>query len=326
MKNLLLWILFFLIGFGLGYPTLNRYDPQTVGGTFDSRRSYHLVVEGPQAKQSLSRYRILTPLLAKPFYWIARGRVKTWSPVWFGILMVNSFFCATTAFLLFRLGTQVMKNQSAALLGSVFYLSNFIVSNGQLSGLVDAGDTCGMTTLAWALINGRWEWLPILSILGAMNKETFVPLSLVFTAAWWLAAPPFKEGRFFPWGCLGLGGMAVAGVATLVAIQSVILQALVWPWEVMPSIEASAFWTGFLGWLLSPSFWYPFLWVLPLGIWRLKDLPRPWVLASGATALVAMVAGTHWGVEGNLGRVLFNVVGPPLSLSAALQLVSRAER
>jgi hypothetical protein len=27
-RSLLVWVVFFLIGFGLGYPALNRYDPR----------------------------------------------------------------------------------------------------------------------------------------------------------------------------------------------------------------------------------------------------------------------------------------------------------
>jgi len=42
----ILWVLFFLVCLGLGYPTLNRYDPRTSGGMIDSVDYYKLVTGG----------------------------------------------------------------------------------------------------------------------------------------------------------------------------------------------------------------------------------------------------------------------------------------
>src|SRR2546427_8834234 len=96
---ILLWGLFFLICFGLGYPTLNRYDPRKSGNP-DAIEYYQLVEGNPQAVPEHSRYRVLVPYLAKPFYWLAEGQVGTWNPVFFGLLVANSIFSATSACLL----------------------------------------------------------------------------------------------------------------------------------------------------------------------------------------------------------------------------------
>ncbi len=45
-QRVLLWSLFFLICMGLGYPTLNRYDPQSVPGLYDSVGYASLVTGG----------------------------------------------------------------------------------------------------------------------------------------------------------------------------------------------------------------------------------------------------------------------------------------
>jgi hypothetical protein len=99
-REITLWFLLFLICFGLGYPTLNRYDPRTVGGTSDSAWYYDLVTRGPRAAELGMRIRLLVPYLAKPFYCVAKGRLGTWEPVFFGLLVANALLIATTAYFL----------------------------------------------------------------------------------------------------------------------------------------------------------------------------------------------------------------------------------
>jgi hypothetical protein len=41
--GVILWTLFFVICMSLGYPTLNRYDPRSIPGLFDSNGYYALV-------------------------------------------------------------------------------------------------------------------------------------------------------------------------------------------------------------------------------------------------------------------------------------------
>jgi hypothetical protein len=68
----------------------------------------------------------------------------------------------------------------------------------------------------------------------------------------------------------------------------------------------------------SHEFLYVFGWLLPLGAVRLGCLPRPWVLASTAAALVALVLGASVDAHGNVARAMFDVAGPMLSLSVAM--------
>jgi hypothetical protein len=72
--------------------------------------------------------------------------------------------------------------------------------------------------------------------------------------------------------------------------------------------------------LLDKDSWYILIWLLPLGLVRIRQFPRPWVGASAAAALVALLLNAYHalpGAGGNMGRYLFNVAGPLLSLSAA---------
>ena len=70
------------------------------------------------------------------------------------------------------------------------------------------------------------------------------------------------------------------------------------------------------------SFWYVFGWLIPLGVWRLKLFPTPWVRAAIVTSIFAILLGAYSNAGGTVGRATFNIIGPLLSLSVAL-LIAR---
>jgi hypothetical protein len=59
---------------------------------------------------------------------------------------------------------------------------------------------------------------------------------------------------------------------------------------------------------------------VPLGFWRLKALPRPWVNAAWASAGVLLALSAWAGTFSAAARVMFTMLGPVLSLSAAVLL------
>jgi hypothetical protein len=58
-RSILLWGVLFLICLGLGYPTLNRYDPRKL--LPDSASYCRLVTEGPGTVKGYFRFRVLEP-------------------------------------------------------------------------------------------------------------------------------------------------------------------------------------------------------------------------------------------------------------------------
>src|ERR1039458_8335781 len=150
-SGILIWFLFFLICLGLGYPTLNRYDPRTAPGTSDSAAYYDLVTAGPAAVEGKMRFRVLVPYVAKPFFWLARGRVKTWKPVFLGLLVANALCTATTAFLLVVVAYRQVGDYGTALLGAIVFLLNFATANLWLSGFIDSGEGGCLMLLTWSL-------------------------------------------------------------------------------------------------------------------------------------------------------------------------------
>lgn len=315
-QSVLLLILFFLISSGLGYPTLNRYDPPKAQGTSDSANYFNLVRTGPQDAEGHWRYRVLVPYLAKPFYWLAKTYIGSWNPISFAILVINSAFVAISAYLLIILALNITMNYAVALLSALFYLLNFNISNLQLSGLVDSSEGCMILAVILSLVTGRWALLPLFGIIGALAKETFVPLAGSLALIYWLAAEAPRDRRIiqFAW----VLSMGLVGVITVTAIQSLISDHLVLPWALIASEKGSQnVLSGIISSLANKNFWYIFIWLLPLGLVKLRYFPKPLVYASVGSATIALILGGWNNSGGNIGRPIFETFGPILTISLA---------
>src|ERR1035437_8205302 len=188
----LLFCIFFLIAGGLGSPILNRFDPRQTPG-LSVVKTYAALVTGTAGVDAedmrFRRFRVLVPWLAKPFYWLARGRSSscTWDPVMFGLLVADSLFVAGTAVLIVILGNRELGSSAAGLVGALLYLVNFAVPNLRLVGLVDAGEGFFLLALLWSLSEFDLWALPAIAVLGALTKESFIPFRIVFMSAWWVS-------------------------------------------------------------------------------------------------------------------------------------------
>lgn len=321
-RYLFLWALFFLICAGLGYPSLNRYRPPTIEGLSDSAVYYQMVTQNTTANSHpYVRGRILIPFVARPFYWFARARLKSWDPIAFALLASNSVFCALGSCLLVNIGQKVSGYLVIGLLAAMLHLLNFAVPNLQLVGLVDSGESCFLLAVTYSLLVRKWSLLPVWGVFGTLAKETFVPFALVFTAVWWLTSARTSSSRFRSSSLGWMVVLALASTITLISLHTIINGHLVWPWNIAVQAKSGApFFPAFLGGLVDRGFWYVFIWLLPLGLFKLNRFPRPWLWASLVTALVALVLGAWKDMQGTVARPLFDIVGPLLSLSTAMLL------
>jgi hypothetical protein len=316
----LFW-LFFLISWGLGYPILNRYDPRQTPGLTDVRM-YATLTAGIDADDAGHvRFRVLVPLVARPFYLVAKGRSGSWDPVMFGLLVSDSLFVAGTALLIVVLGTCDVDGYLASLVAALLYLVNFAVPNLRLAGLVDAGEGFFLLALLWSLSEQQFWALPLISALGALTKESFVPFSIVFTAAWWIVAGNKSNSavRKTRW-------IMVSWVASIAAFSW-----LHWhaggptnPIKFALSLHGNHEYLHHFGSSLwDRNFWYIFLWLLPLGIPRLPRFPKSWLIPIAMTSTTAFILdGYYGGAPGTVGRALFSIVGPLLALSSASLICS----
>jgi hypothetical protein len=316
-----LWSFFFAICLGLGYPTLNRYDP---GIQNSDASEYAKMVRSEEGIADQFRHRVLIPYLARPIFRAATGRVGSWNAAYFALLLVNSSFVSGTAFLLFMVVSRITGTPNIALLSSAIYLLNFAVPNLLLAGLVDSGEAFFLMALVWALSAEYFFLLPIAALFGSLAKETFLPFSLVFIATWMLIdrqkKPPANQA-------IWLAATGLAGVASLTIILTVTNGRLLFPWTYAVTLRSSNPATAAAA-LKDRTFWYVFAWLLPLGLWRLKHLPREWAVASFVTALVALAFTAYHNDPQNAGpaaaRPIFSIAGPLLSFSVAGLLVHLA--
>jgi len=116
--------------------------------------------------------------------------------------------------------------------------------------------------------------------------------------------------------------MAVTALATATVLQSPITGHAVWPWSFAVAMNSrSSYATNLLSSLLDRNFWYVYAWLLPLGAWRLGWFSRQWVWASAATALCAFALNAFYQSQpGTVGRAIFSIAGPLLSVSVAVLL------
>lgn len=70
--------------------------------------------------------------------------------------------------------------------------------------------------------------------------------------------------------------------------------------------------------VIDRNLWYIFIWLLPLALPKLPGLPKTWLIPTAATAASVFIFDAYYGgAPGTVGRELFSVAGPILSLSAA---------
>jgi len=313
-----LFCLFFLISWGLGYPILNRYDPRQVPGLTDVK-SYAALVTGASVQgPDHLRYRVLVPWMARPFYRAAQGRVSSWDPLTFGLLVADSLFVAATAALIVVLGTSVLGCYSVSLVAALLYLLNFCVPNMRLAGLVDAGEGFFVLLMLWALWERMAFLLPVITMIGVLAKETFIPVSVAFTAAWWIVAR--KELKSPARDLLWIASGWVAGLLMLIGAQWSTIGYWPSPLEFGRKLHQNHEYIGHLiSSLLDRNLWYIFCWLLPTAIPNLNKFPKSLLVATAAAGgMVFVLDGYYGGAPGTVGRALFSVAGPLLALSSAL--------
>ena len=338
-RLLIHWLLFFAIALGIGYPAVSRFDPRTVPGCADSTRYYEMVA-GKPAAASQQMLRPLLPWVARPIFRLSEGRLPSWDPVAFGLLIASALFTATGALILLQIGRTHVASESTALAGTLLYLLTFAVHNKHLGcGLVDSGESSLMLALYWLLLARKLFLLPVVGVIGALAKETFIPMATIATVGW--ALIEFRQQRWKPRSTAAwifswapwLLVMIVVGLATTSALQYGAYGRLILPWEFAAQIRNDP-WAkdvgllqGLIGCLTDRQFWYIFGWLLPLGMLRLNRMPRAWVGASLGASAAALAMGAWINAGGVAAPAVFNAIGPILSMSAAVFLTSaRHER
>jgi hypothetical protein len=327
-RLLLLFLIFFFICCGLGYPMLNRIDwRQTPGGLEDIVTYASLVTASPTPDLNQHmQFRVLVPYLARPIYRMAKNHIGTWDPIMFGLLVVNSFFVALTVTLLLVVVHRQLGSYVVALGSALIYLLNFAVPNLRLAGMIDAGEAFFLMALVWSLFREDYWTLPLWAVIGATAKESFVPFLMVFSLSWWLCS---RRGLRRPsTAAIWMVTSWIAGLGSLAVLQWWITHVFRSPLSFGLDLhQNSAYFEQFLSSLRDRNLWYIFFWLLPLSLLRLRHLPANWRVATAATSATAFALDTYYGgAPGAIGRALFSIAGPLLCASVAIFLFTDVSR
>src|ERR1700742_2139210 len=189
-RLLLLFLIFFFVCCGLGYPVLNRIDWRQGPGGLDDVVIYAGLVTAPPTPDlnEHMQFRVLVPHLARPIYYAAKNHIGTWDPIMFGLLMVNPCFVALTVTLLVSVVQRELKSYAVALGSGLIYLLNFAVPNLRLAGMIDSAEGFFLMAAVWSLGREDYWMLPWWAVIGATAKESFVPFLMVFSFSWWLCS------------------------------------------------------------------------------------------------------------------------------------------
>ncbi|HDZ20906.1 hypothetical protein LCGC14_0274780 [marine sediment metagenome] len=312
-SELVIFALIFVICLGLGYPTLQRFDPRDAQP--DSKSYYQMVRGEDEGVNPTHRYRILTPALAAGVLALLPtvGFVE-WDRTFLAMLIVNSAFTAGAATLLLPMCRRLHYSNLVGGVAALLLVSSFLVANLILVGLVDAGELFFFCALLTALLSGRLGWLVPLAIMGVLAKDSmaaFVPACMV---GWCLGA---RKGDLKTRPLIHMAAAALASIATLVVGRAV--------------IGGPATHVPEAGWQHIASLPYNFLecvvfvvllltFLPPLAVWRLGRMPRTLLLASFLPALVGIALSAYWAGNQNAARQVFDTAGPVLAIAAAICL------
>jgi hypothetical protein len=112
--------------------------------------------------------------------------------------------------------------------------------------------------------------------------------------------------------------MGMAGLITYISVRWIIGGGPVLPLDIAASVETSRSFTL----PMNKHMLYGFVWLLPLGVLRLRDFPIAWIVACVCGFIVILLLAVWGGAVSGTLRYTFNLTGGLLSLSAAVFLES----
>jgi len=316
-RSLLWFVVLFAVGLGLGYPSVHRHD---IDESPDDVPHYHSMVrlEFDEVPPPF-RYRILVPTLAFPVHRVLSiVELGSWNREMAALLVVNAALMSLAALALIALGRTAGLRGSAIAMLPLFYLSAFAVANGHLKGLVDSAEALALCTMMVFALRGRWGPAALVIALSPLAKEStllfsaVVGLVVLMHARWTRTSPGRKPMVLWLVG-VGAGVGVLAIVHWAVGVGPAGMRA--WP-----KLTGEPFLTGLLRATTAKSVVYSFALILPLGLFRLRRLPTPLLLASAVSAAVALTVAAAAGIGENVSRPLFNTCSPALCIASAILL------
>ena len=231
LQALLMFIGFGYIAFGLGYSSLNRYDPSSLEFLSDTT-FYFAIVENGLNGVTQDAYgrsaRILHPLIANILYQYIPS-FGSWNMVAFAMLTLNSIFVSLIGLIISSFALSLGYSRLVGLTASLIFLCNFATVNFFLAGLIDSSFCLIFQIFLIAIFYKKHRLLIPLFIVGTLFKELMIPYGAVFSCAYFLADAYQTKRVNWQFGINSLFGV-FASFALVVLLQSFASGSLVLPW------------------------------------------------------------------------------------------------
>lgn len=316
---LVIWSVFFLIAIGFGYQGVTRYDPAQSSFIDDSKIYSEIVLNGSQGITSDHRStRVLVPFLARAVYSVVDGHIGLWNPVQFSLLVIASFFCASIVLMMISICKHLFEDERVGIIAGLIFYANFSIPNLYLSGLVDPAEAFFLLCIIYTLLHKKLILLPIIAILGTLSKETFLPVGSLIITIWWLYETCTDKKINYK-NLLHIVSFVLISSVIVIALKSYALDKLTFLVEYSEGMRKESF-SSFDRILVAiRRFSYAYIWLLPLSLFRIKLLPKPWLLSAIISSIMILLMGWWIGASGAaISRYMFNMVGPLLSISIAI--------
>jgi hypothetical protein len=316
-RYILPYYAFYVIFWGMGYPSVYRADPVVLRGPKDAKAYYLMTTQGWSSVNPPARSRILLPTLYRGVYEIIRHfEFGHWDKVLLAMLLVNSAIMAGAALLIMVVGGDLIGNHVTGFIGALMFGSSWTAVNLHMYGLLDSAEAFCVAATMLLAIRDRWAWTPLVIGIGVFAKETTLVFGVSFLAGWWVWArlrryPAPRHGLMSLLGCIIAGAMARQMSLWLVGGE--VYDAHRLTWERLAALPA-----GMLDCLLQRTWVYAFALLLPFGLPRVRRLAGPFLAGGLMMAAVAFMAGAYGRIGDNITRPMFDTLGMVLAISCGV--------
>jgi hypothetical protein len=339
MKDTILFTFYFFICAGLGYATLNRYDPLDLQALSDFVQYENIIrngfVQGGTIEPNVGS-RILIPYLAHLLYSLSIP-LGTWNMVNFSFLIINAFFTSATALLIYKFSYQLCSLKHVSHVASLLFLLNFFVANSYLSGSIDSGYGFLLLLLTYALYKRRWIFLPLLGFIGCITKEVFWPVGSSIVVGF-LAYEYIRSRKIIPINLFYLLLFTLVSFSTILFCNYLQTGTVFLPWALIetllmstggifsqePDLPGQVPWSVFA--ISLAKFFLTLGPLICLGVFSIRKVPENLLLANAFAWVTVIVLAMAIGANGtDYARFMFSSGAFVLCFSSAITIFSKLE-
>jgi len=302
----IIFSVFFMISLGLGYATLNRFDPVAIEGLRDIAFYADVVRNGPvfQDEQTAGiQRRILMPAIGHLVY-VMLPHLGSWNAISVALLLVNSAFTALSVVLIFDMTYRFYTDVSIALVAGFLFVTSFFVTNSYLVGSVDAAYGFFFLVLYSSLLREKWNHLPIIMCFGCLAKEVFLPVGGAFVLFALLHRVFTLRG--IPWAqFVPVFLMLLSGGVTIVVTNYFILGSISPPWAMLPVVDSDVEQFGFDVGVFVESialellrFFLSLGLLVILGLCSMRSLPLWFLVGNSGAVFMVLSLGAYISLGG----------------------------